>query len=109
MTLLQFTGWSFVSSHLCYGDALKYSDSTLHLVDSSPYGRQCTIGGRDAIGPVYYNGGVSQVQIRDNPRSTASHFDVVRPTSSCQVYSPNWNRPGVAYLGRDVYGPQRYM
>lgn len=98
---LQFTGWSFIVSNLCYSDALAthYSDQTIQVAN------------KNACGPAaIYSGGVAQVQIRDNPRPAVSSFDVIRPTSCGQVYCPNYGRGGgCGYPGQDYYVPTRYM
>lgn len=99
-----FVGWWCVVSRLCYWSETTDSDSTLRLVP--PTGG---IGTTDSFGPIYYNGGSTHVQIRDNPRSACSHFDVARPTAStCQPC--NWGRAGPVYGNNGgLYGPVRYM
>lgn len=114
--IILFIGWWCVVSRLCYWNHPSGDDMTVPLTTGAVTpGTVFTngVGPTDSFGPIYYNGGSTQVQIHDNPRQNYSHFDVVRPTPTtptCQAYSSNWGRPGGVY-GRDggVYGSPRYM
>lgn len=116
VVVAQFIGWWCVVSRLCYwgrSSTLGSADSTLLL--TRPTAVVNGVGSTDSFGPMYYNGGGggvdARVQIRDQPRPSCAHFDAGgRPTSSFQVYSPNWGG-NVGYHGRNggLYGPIRYI